>query len=1038
MRIWAFLLVLTPTILSAQGLTADEKDYSYPEFRECGLVTRFSPAKIPPNCLTKALNVYFDDDFTTSRRRGYSQFNSTVCGTGIVSGMWNFDSVGGVAYIALQVGASFYYTTTAGGCTQITGLNAINTTNPLECVQAIGELWCVNGVDTAFSWDGSTVAYHYTLPLGTMINTFRNRIVVANISGDPARIKLSGEGDGDDWHVETPGASTSPTSIAISGLEDGKAITGLLGQYQNAFEVGRVDDLYALGGNDRRDFTLRQISSQIGVKDKRTVREKDNCLIWLSNRGVEKQCGSSIDRISDNIKANIDEIILSAGNTRTRNFDTQAQWEAGSYKTQVANYGPTSTTISPGSVVPSSWGATGSFNDGELIGVDSRTVSASLILNYSSATAFWWASSPDATLGPKWSTNTAVNSADTLTINSVYGIRYDFGYTDLTGRSVVIRSSPTNNAETGVFSAQFYYRGIWQRNIVGGQQVRYSRQPSLDYYFISDSSDIAVMNGYGVRIQDTIAQDYVAGDQTYPVHRAYLVKMVAGKETILSTSACAYTEETVIANEVINTNLSSSMTIIRDGGGYMSVAFQNSVCGAMSGVSGGDTSYQNNYMLFRGTSTTTLSPIYNNTTLTNIVAISTIYYSSGGYVGQGDYTGRYTSSAFDTTFSTPTAGYFEATDAIYAGSTVTYSLRGSTGQVSGSPHIWTDWIVTGTDSFRVPFNHRHWQYRFTYDTDVASITPVVDFPVLKAQVTGYYITDCIDTGGGTSVGTFRPVTTLSGANKAFFFVSTGTTCNSVVLDSANWTAQTVNAPITLGTAAYTGVQAVLQPYASTDSTKLDGLTLEWYEGDRPPLGSAVYKDRYYLFYTTSTDDGVENNNALVYDLNNVWTMLDDVFAYSSVVHNTKLYTGDSRGNGIINQQDIGLFDIENSAGIIGNARKYIFNIKTNDYDFGNAVEKKQLRRVYLMLKSGSNSDETVNLTLKYYVNGSTTAHTFTPNSNVYLSESGEPGLFVAKFPAPVQQEVTFNWLSLELDYTGDQGPLSLLGIKVVYKPLRWE
>src|ERR1019366_9172108 len=98
------------------------------------------------------------------------------------------------------------------------------------------------------------------------ISTFRNRIAFTGINGTPSIVRLSGEGNEQDWDLWIPGQSTTSAQIQISGLQDGIAINGFLGQYQNALYIGRPNDLWALSGNDRRDFTLRQVSSQIGVK----------------------------------------------------------------------------------------------------------------------------------------------------------------------------------------------------------------------------------------------------------------------------------------------------------------------------------------------------------------------------------------------------------------------------------------------------------------------------------------------------------------------------------------------------------------------------------------------------------------------------------------------------------------------------------------------------------------------------------------------------------------------------------------------------
>ena len=139
-----------------------------------------------------------------------------------------------------------------------------------------------------------------------------------------------------------------------------------------------------------------------------------------------------------------------------------------------------------------------------------------------------------------------------------------------------------------------------------------------------------------------------------------------------------------------------------------------------------------------------------------------------------------------------------------------------------------------------------------------------------------------------------------------------------------------------------------------------------------------------------------------------------------------LLTGDSGDTCTLRYQDIGNSDYSGD---------YSMSFKTVDFDFGNSIEKKVLKRVYVTLKSEERTGQNIDLSLNYYIDGSTTAYSL---SSADLGEAVEPGLFVAKFPVPIDQAATFRWLSLGMSYTGNQGPIKIYGIKAIYRPLDWD
>ena len=386
------LLLLTAPARAQQNLPPPppEQTFTLPRFTE-GLCTRYSANVIPDSALAESLNVLIDEDApgVVVRRRGYAKYNATaITNTKNVRGLWAFDANDGTKYLVGLSSAAFYKSTGDGSFTAITGLSGFSSSSEWNCTSTLGKLWCADG-NTIFYWDGASTATVTTAPSGTLIDRFRNRVVVSGISGSRARVRLSGELDGIDW---TSGiASTSPANIAVGGVNDGNVVTCLMGAYQDVFLIGKLDSLWGLYGFGRNDFELRELSREVGCLEQKSVQEKNNCLYWVSKRGVERMCGNQIERISDPIRDQIDTIIASAGNAVTVTDTSQSDFEAG--QLSPSGFGTIIySTITLGAITPSTWTRTDTadsdFTSGTLTTVSTTPTSGSLTMEQAAGGSF--------------------------------------------------------------------------------------------------------------------------------------------------------------------------------------------------------------------------------------------------------------------------------------------------------------------------------------------------------------------------------------------------------------------------------------------------------------------------------------------------------------------------------------------------------------------------------------------------------------------------------------------------------------------------
>lgn len=929
----------------------------------CGEVLRYASNKISPECYTAALNVLFDEDNTVLRRKGQAKYNATGCGAlKTIRGLWPFTDTSNNKYLVILSSETMYQTSGQGDCVAISGLTDFNTAVDMNCVQTIGKLWCTNGSNSVFYWDGSSTATVSGAPLGKLIGAFRNRVVLADISGQRTRIRLSGELDGTDWTVTIPGRSTTPANIDIAGLNDGLEVQCLLGEYQNAFFIGRDRELYALSGYDRRDFTLRKISSEIGCIEQKSIQEKNNSLYWLSRRGIEKLSGTQISRASDNIRPLVDNIIETSANLRTKLFTTQSDWQSGNLAASGAG-SPISATISINNVVASTWTntdtssanfASGSSTYIDLTGETGKVKLSSNVFednfargDYASSPATWTVTYGDWEVedyfgdGTKW-----IHSGGIAQQNIIYS-----------SSTVAYGSFKFDHFKYNSYATdEFFYRFIYV--------------DSSNYYTL-----------YMSNVGPTILK---------------LIKTYGGVETILTAANVSY----------IGLQTKHSYEIIRstDGTFYL---YQDSV---FISSATDNTLTTSNYIYISAYGNRTATIGYNY--FTNIY--NYVYQSSG----------TLNSRIFDTSFSTPIGGPFVSTFTVVPGEAqISFWVRSST---SPNNDMWTA-VQATSDTLRVNLNKRYWQYITQLNTHISTKTPTIEDVTLQAETSGYYITNCATTTSISSWGLFRTNYQLN-SGQLTFAVSTGPTCHSVTRTTANWVTQNANANISIDTSTYIASRVLFNMDSATQTPTLNDITFEWNSGaSRTPTASAVYRDRYLLFYTSSTDSSAHNDHVLVLDSTDKWAEWDGINAYSAALYNNKLYTGSSQNDGYVYLQDVGTNDDGSS---------FTFKIKTPDLDFGNPSQRKIFKTLYVDLAGPAIVTQSINVSASYNVDGSTTSYSL---SAANLNEADEQSAyFTAKFPFPKSQKVDGHWLAITLQYTGADGPLRIYGMRLIHEGIDWK
>lgn len=963
-RLLPLLLLLVSSVVRADE---PEQVFTLPLFKE-GLHTRYSANVIPDGSLSEALNVLLDEDVdgVVVAARGRTKYNPTAISDGIatatVRGLWPFDATDGTRYFVAFSSQSFYKSTGDGLWTQIAGLNGFSLATDFDCTQTIGKLWCANGV-VFFSWDGASTAAVAGAPIGSLVGKFRNRVLLSGISGSKGRVRGSGELDGTDWTVQIPGVSTTPFSIAFGGADDGEDVVCMMGAYQDAYIVGKRKSLWGLYGFGRTDFQVRELSREVGCIEQRSVKEKNNCLYWMSLRGIEKYCGASIVRISDPIRDQIDTIIAAAGNLKSATDSSQADFEAGNL-TASGPGAPVSAVIAPGSLVPSS------------------------------ATLF----DTDWAAGPVYTQNIDTGTAGQISLTSTT-VRDEWGGATIAGRLAwaeiggtgffTLSSGRLAAVDTGVdlndniaTSSVTYSTGSWKMTYsqTGTNSCSFSVVCWQMRFMVNSGGDY-----YALQLRDGAVSTDVN-------HRLAILKSISSVETSLTEVLVPINLGQSYDFQVHKTTDGRIFALV-DGVFVSSTPAQTQVTDsvkfqlAASNHNGGATFFDNFY-----------------------------YYT---YASSGTLRSR----TFDTSFSTPTYGAFSSTF------TTQQNIEGQVRfftQVSADGTTW-DALVASSDTMKPAVaQKRYVRYELGMVPMVSTKTPTITDISLTANTTAYFISQCRNPSTTiTEWENFSCTQDLNGGELTYY-ISTGPTCHTVTRSTAVWTLQTNNTPIAVATAAYVAYRVLFGVDTDSDAPKVRDCTINWSAGaSRPPVATSVYRDRYYLAYTSSTASGSANDHVLVLDKNDKWTLFDNHNCYSLSGYERKLYCGSSTSAGQVWMMDNGT-DYDGTA--------ILSRIRTKAFNFGVPERRKSFSRLYLDLEPSPDPTQTISLTGRYILERSSTTHSL---GAVDLNED-QGSILTAKFPFPLASPISGRYLQLELESNGLASPWRLFSGRLYFSLLEPE
>lgn len=898
-----------------------------------GVDTFHAPNTLAPDMVKDASNILFDEGLRAKQREGFSIF-LTLPTSAPVRGAWSYTAQDGTEWVVLLSSHQLYGYNNSTTTLLLSGLDP---DNDMDCAPGNGNLYCTDRSTDVFYFNGTSVSYVTNAPKGSLIEWWRNRLVLADVSGAQSQLFLSGQiGDASggvtDWTVGA--RSTSPVVWPLGGVNDGgNRIRGLTCGPFDFCQVFTDRDMYGFFGYDQRDFSMNKLYDGAGCIADKTIRQHQGVLRWLSRNGVEGFDRNVLQfpRISEDIRDQIEDVIALGGDELNWVQTTQADFAAGTHA-------ETSDSLSPGSVVLATlatWTATDTsgsdFGAGTLTNVTTQTVSGSLHLSVANANLN--NNSFEDALGSEW----------TVTVGS--------------GKNICAPPCPDGS----------WHFESWQKSVAGSPGVNW-----YITYSVLDENDAILYSNTTPALADSAWTQYTIS-YTFQQGQAYKIRLTNAAGTGVSAG-----EILDITSELFYGSGQTGLTFYAQ---YNQTGFQPP-----------------NIYKFR---------MY-------------IDYLQGGK--SSITSGTFLSRTFDTAVTSPA---WMASGANWSanGHNITAETQSSTDSTN-----WSSLVAWSTGSYPTSPFGRYMRYKLTLtlQSSGTALPYIEDVTFSARSATGAYTSQIKDRGAVTVNGHFEANYILDGGSMTFW-VRTATSAAMVL--SQPWTQQTPFTTMAGSTDPFFQAQTRFQIYAATQNPTLYDFTDFWNTGGvRPTMPAEVYRDRYHLFYTTSSEADARNTKVALIQRNGKWTFFDGITGASACLYRNKFLVGDSQATGRVFQ----LYSGHDDAGA-----EIETLLRLKDYDGGDEDAEKKFEYLFLTADHAEEEGQDINLDVSYTVDGATTSYSL---GTVNLAET--PGRIVAQVPFPADGSVSRigRWIGPVISHSGAGEPFSLYGLRIYWKPLPkpWE
>ena len=791
----------------------------------CGLDTFHDSSKIA-DCDSQDVQNFLTDSGTLEKFPGMSRIVTEVLAGYPVKFLGRFVANSGTKFLLIQSSASIYSTTLGGSPTL---LQLQTTDDDVDMVQAFGKAYFVNGVDVAWSFDGTSTAAVSAIPTCFFVEFDHERIYCGKTTTSKAQVSVSSFGGAGFWTVPTTLTADSPTSFNFE-QNDGKPITCLAKTPYGIF-VGKRNSIYIVKGYDNSTYYKRLVSPNIGCVDDRSIQMVDGRLTWLSLEGIYSWDGSGPPAL---ISGKIEPTVLSIRQLNSVldswMLTTEIEWETGTFGTNGPSNVWDSDTIT-GTLMPSSFTfvdtSSANFGAGLMVGISTRIYVSSITLGPNMGTQFFLDDFEDGGFGenPTWTEDQAgwaIGSA--VAAGGRVACRVDATETSASESNGIRVSS--NVTPAGRWGIKLFRKEV---TISGGVTL-------FRFKFISDPSS---GDGYAL---EAISNNVNPSDGSNMALR--LVRRQSGSDVLISSQAI---------NMAPTTSSTHTFQVERSTVGVFRVLSNNGAAVLFSGY---------DYELWPGTSQVKVSLEGSvsgcGDPKIGVDSVTIAGFQSAGYMQ---------SQVWDMKFSTPVGGPFLPSTTTPTGTTMSFMTR--SGAAAAGP--FSAWVAISTGG-RVVEQGRYWQWQSSFTTTIGTVTPEVGQVPLEATSTGYYYSPVQFIGTAISSWSTVDFTDEALAGRVAYAVRATTYSFAEDATLPAWTAHTNHTRPAISTGSYVQERIGAFPGSTSDTVRVNSSIWNWQEGTEKRVSSVFIDHRYFLCVSISTSGNV-NDQCLVLQKNGEWTVM---------------------------------------------------------------------------------------------------------------------------------------------------------------------
>ena len=243
-----------------------------------GYNDRLAPEYLPAGYLADALNCFIRTGEIV-KRNGYTIIANDI-GANAIQGLRGVRFADATKELLMVANGIVYKYTGSGNWSSITGTYTLSATANVEIVVANNNVYFFDGTNTVPKYNGTTMSTVAAIPIGSAASWFHNAMYIIGISGNPNRLRISNNGDPEDYSAGTQ------ATLDINP-NDGDYLTGVA-PFNNELVLFKTQRAWSLTGFGTSALTLVNLNERVsgfGTVSQRSIVNTGNDLIYLGFLG---------------------------------------------------------------------------------------------------------------------------------------------------------------------------------------------------------------------------------------------------------------------------------------------------------------------------------------------------------------------------------------------------------------------------------------------------------------------------------------------------------------------------------------------------------------------------------------------------------------------------------------------------------------------------------------------------------------------------------------------------------------------------------